>query len=104
HFRRKDSDVHVDVPITLQEAVLGGKIDVPTIDGPVSMTIPAGTNSGSTLRLKGKGIADGSTGPRGDQYVHLTVMLPDDADGTLKEALKDWSATHDYDVRRKAGL
>jgi len=104
HFRRKDSDVHLDLPVTLQEAVLGGKIDVPTIDGPVSMTIPAGANSGTTLRLRGKGIPGGSAGPRGDQYVHLTVVLPDDADGKLKDAIKDWAATHDYDVRRKAGL
>lgn len=103
HFRRKDNDVHLDVPITLQEAVLGGKIDVPTIDGSVSMTVPAGTNTGATLRLKGKGIAD-KAGNRGDQYVHLTVMLPDDKDGALKEAIGNWAGGHDYDVRRKAGL
>jgi DnaJ-class molecular chaperone len=103
HFRRKDNDVHLDLPVTLQEAVLGGRIDVPTIDGSVSMTVPAGANSGTTLRLKGKGIADKS-GTRGDQYVHLTVTLPDDADGKLKEAIKDWASGHDYDVRRKAGL
>jgi DnaJ-class molecular chaperone len=103
HFRRKDNDVHLDLPITLQEAVLGGKIDVPTIDGPVSMRIPVGANSGTSLRLKGKGIADKS-GARGDQYVHLTVMLPDDKDGALKEAIEKWAAGHDYDVRGKAGL
>ncbi len=104
HFRQKDNDVHLDLPITLQEAVLGGKIDVPTIDGTVSMSIPANANSGTTLRLKGKGIVDAKSTTRGDQYVHLTVMLPEDGDGQLKKAIKDWAATHDYDVRRKAGL
>ena len=102
-FRQKDNDVHLDLPVTLQEAVLGGKIDVPTIDGPVTMSIPANSNTDATLRLKGKGIADKS-GTRGDQYVHLKVILPDDKDGALKDAIKDWAATHDYDVRRKAGL
>lgn len=103
-FRRKDNDVHVDVPITLPEAVLGGKIDVPTIDGRVSVGVPPGSNSGSSLRLKGKGILDQRSGQRGDQYVHLTVMLPDDADGALRKAIEEWTAGHAYDVRAKAGL
>ncbi len=68
------------------------------------MNIPANANSGTTLRLKGKGIASGKSAPRGDQYVHLTVVLPEDSDGKLKDAIKDWATTHDYDVRRKAGL
>ncbi|MGE3906428.1 MAG: DnaJ C-terminal domain-containing protein, partial [Reyranellaceae bacterium] len=104
HFRRKDSDVHLDVPITLQEAVLGGRIDVPTIDGKVTLTVPAGSNSGSSLRLKGKGIVDQRSGQRGDQYVHLSVVLPDDKDGALKQAIEAWAEGRDYDVRARAGL
>lgn len=104
HFRRKDNDVHLDLPITLQEAVLGGRIPVPTIDGPVMLAIPAGSNSGSTLRLKGKGIVDQKSRQRGDQYVHLTVILPEDQDGALRRAIEEWADGHSYDVRRKAGL
>ena len=54
-FERRDRDIHIDLPVTLGEAVLGGKIDVPTIDGPVAMTVPKGSNTGTTLRLKGRG-------------------------------------------------
>lgn len=104
HFRSKDNDVHLDLPVTLQEAVLGGRVEVPTIDGTVTMTVPAGSNSGTTLRLKGKGMVDPSSKQRGDQYVHLSVVLPDDEDGALKEAIGRWAETHSYDVRRKAGL
>lgn len=104
HFRRKDSDVHLDLPVTLQEAVLGGKVEVPTVDGRVTLTVPAGANTGSSLRLKGKGIVDQRSGQRGDQYVHLQVMLPEDKDGALKQALEDWAKAHPYDVRAKVGL
>lgn len=104
HFRRKDNDVHLDLPVTLQEAVLGGRIDVPTIDGKVSLTVPAGSNTDTSLRLKGKGIVDQRSGQRGDQYVHLKVVLPDDKDGALKKAVEAWAAEHGYDVRAKAGL
>jgi DnaJ-class molecular chaperone len=104
HFRRKDSDVHLDLPVTLQEAVLGGKVEVPTVDGKVTLSIPPGSNTDSSLRLKGKGILDQRSGQRGDQYVHLKVMLPEDKDGELKKALEGWAASHDYDVRAKAGL
>jgi DnaJ-class molecular chaperone len=103
-FRRKDSDVHLDLPITLQEAVLGGKVDVPTVDGKVTLNVPAGSNTDSSLRLKGKGIVDQRSKQRGDQYVHLKVVLPDDKDGALKQALKDWAEAHPYDVRAKLGL
>lgn len=104
HFRRKDNDVHLDLPVTLQEAVLGGKVEVPTVDGKVTLSVPAGSNTGSSLRLKGKGIVDQRSGQRGDQYVHLQVVLPEDKDGALKQALEDWAKAHPYDVRGKVGL
>ena len=75
-FERKDSNVHVELPVSLAEAVLGGRIEVPTIDGPVSMTVPKGSNSGTTLAPGGRGILDPKSGQRGDQYVRLQVVLP----------------------------
>ena len=101
---RKDSDIHVDLPVTLPEAVLGGIVQVPTVDGRVSLRIPAGSNTGSTLRLKGKGVPDRSGGPRGDQYVTLKIVLPDQPDDALKTFVSGWSPAEPYAPRRKAGL
>jgi DnaJ-class molecular chaperone len=98
-FERRDNNVHLELPVTLGEAVLGGKIEVPTIDGPVSMTVPKGSNSGSTLRLKGRGIVDPKTGQRGDQYVRLRVALPKTVDPELEELVRRWAASHPYDPR-----
>ena len=96
-FRREGNNVLVDLPITLTEAVAGGKINVPTINGPVSMTVPAGSNSGSRLRLRGRGIAPkGATA--GDQYRTLKVMLPKEPDEALSDFVKNWPG-RDYDVR-----
>ena len=101
-FERKDTNIHLELPVSLAEAVLGGKVQVPTIDGPVTMTIPKGSNSGTTLRLRGKGIVDPKSGQRGDQYVRLKVVLPKTADPELEEFVRRWSETHAYDPR--AGL
>jgi len=95
HFERKGDDVHVDLPVSVPEAVLGAKVNVPTIDGPVRITVPPGANSGQTLRLKGKGI-ERRGGGRGDQYVRLMVMLPEQADA----ALRQWAQANSYEVRR----
>ena len=94
-FRREGDDIHLDVPVTLGEAVLGGKVTVPTPTGPVAMSIPANSNTGRVLRLKGKGVAD-----RGDEYVTLKVVLPEGADSELGEFLKQWAPQHPYDPRR----
>ena len=99
-FSRKGNDVHIDLAVTLPEAVLGATVTTPTIDGPVSLKVPPDSNAGSTLRLKGKGIVDRASGKRGDQYVRLKVVLPDHADPELKEFLEKWSAQHPYSVRR----
>ena len=72
-FRREKNHIHIDMPVTLGKAVLGGKIDVPTIDGAVSFSVPKGSNTGTQLRLKGKGLGPGK---KGDQFVHLKVVLP----------------------------
>jgi DnaJ-class molecular chaperone len=102
-FRREGADIHVDIPVTLAEAVAGAKISVPTIDGTVSVTAPKGSNTGSTLRLKGKGVMDREKKARGDQYVHLTVVLPDQPDAELERFVEAWKG-RDYDVRGKRGL
>lgn len=102
-FRRDGADIHLDLPITLAEAVKGGKIDVPTIDGPVAMSVPKGASSGQKLRLKGKGILQPKTGQRGDQYVALQIKLPGEPDDELERFVERWPGAH-YDVRKKAGM
>jgi len=99
-FQRKESDIHVELPVSLTEAVLGATVTVPTIHGSVAVKVPRGSNSGSTLRLKGKGIA-GANGKSGDQYVKLRVMLPDPPDAELSAFLERWGAKHAYEVRGK---
>ena len=103
-FQRKGRDIHVDVPVTLPEAVLGAKITVPTIHGPVSVKVPRGANTGSLLRLKGKGLPAGSGNTLGDQYVKLRVVLPDPPDSELAQFLERWIERHPYDVRGKLGI
>jgi DnaJ-class molecular chaperone len=87
------------VPISLDEAVLGGKVEVPTISGRVAVTVPPGSNSGETLRLKGRGVKAKSG--TGDQLVRLSVMLPETIDEDLKSFAEDWKKSHSYDPRRK---
>ncbi|MPZ11787.1 MAG: DnaJ domain-containing protein [Kiloniellaceae bacterium] len=103
-FDRKGTNVHVELPVTLQEALLGATVTVPTVHGSVSMKIPPGSNSGSTLRLKGKGIQARDSDEIGDQYVKLRVMLPERPDQELRDFVESWSRSHDYDPRRKAGM
>jgi DnaJ-class molecular chaperone len=103
YFVRKDNDVHLELPVSLGEAVLGGKITVPTIDGDVVMTIPKGSNTGTTLRLKGRGILDRKSRQRGDQYVKLKVVLPEGADPELVRFVEGWSGKND-DVRTRMGF
>jgi DnaJ-class molecular chaperone len=102
-FQRKGRDIHIDVPVTLPEAVLGAKITVPTIHGPVSVKVPRGANTGSLLRLKGKGLAANSGHTLGDQYVKLRVVLPEPPDAELTQFLERWTERHPYDVRGKLG-
>ena len=104
YFRREGEHIYLTLPITLQEAVLGASITVPTTDGKVSLKVPAGANTGTRLRLKGKGVLDREKGTRGDQYVVLQVVLPDNIDKDLKDFMEQWGPDHSYDVRAKHGL
>ena len=99
-FKREGDDILVEVPITFDEAVLGGKVEVPTITGNVSATVPAGANTGKTLRLKGRGIKR-KNGKQGDELVKLTVVMPDRIDEELKTFAEEWRDKHRYDPRRK---
>ena len=98
-FRREKNHIHVDIPVTLGEAVLGGKIDVPTIDGTVSVTVPKDSNTGTQLRLKGKGLGSGKNG---NQFVHLKVVLPKKPDKEFICFLEKWSLQHPYEVGRQS--
>ena len=97
-FRREGDDIHITLPISLPEAVLGGKVEVATVDGPVNLTVPAGTSSGRRLRLRGKG-APKQGGGRGDMYAELRIALPDPIDDQLAQFVRDWRTGHDYDPR-----
>jgi DnaJ-class molecular chaperone len=88
-YRRDGNDIRLDLPVTLKEAVLGGKVKVPTPEGPVMLTIPKGSSSGKVLRLKGRGFTD-KGGRRGDQLVSLEIDLPAD-DAELKAFAESWS-------------
>jgi DnaJ-class molecular chaperone len=99
-FTREGDDILVEVPITFDEAVLGGKVEVPTITGNVFATVPPGSNTGKTLRLKGRGIKR-KGGKHGDELVKLIVVMPDRIDEDLKTFAENWRAEHRYDPRRK---
>jgi DnaJ-class molecular chaperone len=104
HFTRQGLNVYLELPITLQEALLGAEIQVPTITGRVSMKIPPGSNTGTTLRLKGKGLSGPKGAAAGDQYVKLKLMLPDKPDRKLRDFVESWGKAHDYDPRKSAGI
>ena len=94
-FRREGDDILLELPVTLGEAVLGGRVTVPTPTGAVSMTVPPHSNTGTVLRLRGKGVAG-----KGDELVTLKVVLPSGDDAELNGFVKDWAAKHPYDPRK----
>lgn len=98
-FRREGDDILLTLPITIDEAVLGGKVTTPTIDGPVGLTIPAGANSGQVLRLRGRGIAHAKRKTKGDQRVELKIVTPPEIDEGLRDFLTEWRKTHSFDPR-----
>jgi len=97
-FKLDGTDLRLDLPITLYEAMLGGKVRVPTLDGAVELAIPPGTNSGRTFRLKGKGLKSKSGG--GDLLATVRVMLPERSDEELKELMRKWRESKPYYPRK----
>lgn len=103
YFTRKDRDVYLDAPVSLTEALLGANIKVPTLDGTVAVRVPSGANSGTLMRLKGKGIPAHGSRLVGDLFVRLRVMLPEPPDKALTDMVEKWGKTHAYDPREKLG-
>ncbi len=98
-FRREGNDIHLDLPLTLKEAVLGGRVTIPTVTGSVAMTIPARSDTGKVLRLRGRGVPAHGNHPAGDQLVTLKIVVPD-ADDALEEFLRSWKPAKEADPRR----
>lgn len=101
-FRRDGNDIVMDCPISLDEAVLGGDIEIPTPHGRLTVRVPKGTSSGKRLRLRGKGVR--KAGAEGDLYINLTVMLPDVRDKELEILIRGWTGGNGPTLREKAGL
>ena len=99
-FKRDGDDVYADVPVTIGEAVLGGKINVPTLDGYAAMTLPSGTDSGKKFKLKGKGIHNNRTGVKGDEYVAIKIVVPKRLSERAKNSLKDIEASYEEKPKR----
>jgi DnaJ-class molecular chaperone len=98
-FTRDGDDIRLELPISLPEAVLGAQLDVPTPTGSVRMTVPKGANSGTVLRLKGKGARRGDKS-HGDEYVTLKVILPERVDPQLEEFAQQWQAGKEQNPRQ----
>jgi len=98
YFKVEGSDLRLDLPITLYEAVLGGKVRVPTLGSPVELSIPKNTSSGRVFRLKGKGLPK-PTGTAGDLFVTTRIMLPDGNHAELESLMQKWRDLHPYSPR-----
>jgi len=96
-FRREGNDLVLELPVTVKEAVLGAKIEVPTIKGPISVTVPPGSGTGTRLRLKERGIAGGH------QYVDLKIVLPPENEPEFADFLKTWEPRHAFNPRAGMG-
>jgi DnaJ-class molecular chaperone len=100
-FKREGDVLVMDVPVTVYDAVQGGKVEAPTPEGPVTLTVPKGSNSGARLRLKGRGLPDGAGG-RGDLFARLVVTLPDQPDPKLEAFAEEWRKSRPYKPRRRS--
>ena len=107
-FERRGNDLYTKIPVTVSEATLGAKIEVPTIDGRSLVRIPPGTDSGKTLRLKEKGVPSPRNGERGDQYVEIQVVVPPPTDERVRNLMKELETVAPADPRKdlfgKAGV
>jgi len=99
YFKIEGANLRLDLPITLYEAVLGGKVRVPTLGGAVELAIPAGTNAGRTFRLRAKGLPS-KDGARGDLFATARIVLPDRPDADLEQLMRRWKDSKPYDPRR----
>ena len=100
-FKRRQDDIYLEVPITIYEAALGKQVDVPTIDGSASVSIPPGVQNGTKLRLKGKGVQNLKSKERGNQYVEVKIVMPDNISTEDKEIYEKLAKDSPYDPREK---
>jgi DnaJ-class molecular chaperone len=103
YFTRVGNDIYLDVPVTVTEALLGAKVEVPTLDGFSTVKIPPGTGGGRKLRLKGKGIKRGKgirRGERGCQYIVIKIAVPGTLDGKSKKLVEEFAEINPYEPRR----
>jgi DnaJ-class molecular chaperone len=100
-FKVEGADLRIDLPVTLYEAVLGGKVRVPTLGNAVELSVPKNTSSGRTFRLKGKGLP--KAGGTGDLFVTIRIMLPDGNDAELEALMEKWRDQHPYNPRSGLG-
>ncbi|UWU71073.1 J domain-containing protein [Bradyrhizobium sp. NC92] len=100
-FKVEGADLRIDLPVTLYEAVLGGKVRVPTLGNAVELSVPKNTSSGRTFRLKGKGLP--KSGGTGDLFVTIRIMLPDGNDAELEALMEKWRDQHPYNPRSGIG-
>jgi DnaJ-class molecular chaperone len=99
-FKRTGDDIVLDLAVSIDEAVLGAKIEVPTASGRVALNVPKGTSSGTVFRLRGKGVRNMKTGTQGDQLVTVRIVLPDTIDEQLSYFMSEWRQKHGYDPRK----
>ncbi len=99
-YRREGADLVMDLPVAFYDAVLGGKVEAPTPDGPVTLTVPKAANTGTRLRLKGRGLAD-AKGQRGDLFARLVVTLPDTPDAALDAFAEQQRRERPYSPKRR---
>jgi molecular chaperone DnaJ len=100
-FDWQGDDIQVKLPITVSEAGLGAKIDVPTIDGRATLRIPPGTQNGQKLRMREKGVLNSKSGKRGDQIVEIVLRSPDIRDEKVRDLLKELQAADRVDPREE---
>jgi DnaJ-class molecular chaperone len=98
-FGRDGENIVLELPVTIQEAILGARVEVPTIDGRVTVAVPKGGSSGQVLRLRGKGIKNNRTGTMGDQLITIKIVMPANVDRELETFMSKWAEDHPYDPR-----
>ena len=99
-FSRDGDNITMELPIALNEAVLGARVEVPTIGGRVTVAVPKGASSGQVLRLRGKGVKNNRSGAHGDQMITLKIVLPSVIDSDLERLMQDWAKKRPYDPAR----
>jgi len=98
-FKRKQDDIYLELPVTFYEAALGAQINVPTIDGSATVTIPSGVQNGTKLRLKGKGVPNIKSNERGDEYVVVRIVMPEHIGENVKKKFEELAKTAPYNPR-----